>query len=120
MGLARFLDDQISTFLALFAGSAHFRRSFVAVSAHFWRSLSVCQHIFGALYLFVSIFGVEMTQCVGAEAYKYPCVARKGLSLPVTFASAGSSPSDIARRGDHLTRVLSWMGDICGYLWVLS
>ena len=100
-------------------------------SAHFWRSLSVCQHIFGALYLFVSTFlahficlsafsGVEMTQCVGAEAYKYPCVARKGLSLPVILASAGSSPSDCALRGNHLTRVLAWIGDICGYLWVLS
>ena len=88
-------------------------------SAYFWRSLPD-QHILGALYLFVSTFGVEMTQCVGAEAYKYPCVARKGLSLPVILASAGSSPSDCALRGNHLTRVLAWIGDICGYLWVLS
>ena len=62
----------------------------------------------------IGIFGVRMTQCVGAEAYKYPRVTRKGLSIPVTFASVGSSPSDCACREGSLSCILACVGDVGG------
>ena len=64
----------------------------------------------------IGIFGVRMTQCVGTEAYKYLRVTRKGLSIPLTLASVGSSPSDCARREGHLSRVLACIGDAGGSL----
>ena len=59
----------------------------------------------------IGIFGVRMTQCVGAEAYKYPRVTRKGLSIPLALVLVGSSPSDCVCREGHLSCVLACIGD---------
>ena len=61
-----------------------------------------------------------MTKCVGAGVYKYSRATRNGLSIPVTLALVGSSPSYRVCREGHLPCVMACTGDVGDSSWVLS